>query len=437
MGSVLVGRCAFVALLACLAPHDAAAQVFNAEAAEEATDPEEAYRLGLIAQREQRYAEAINHFERVVLINPNHAGAWLDLAIAYFSVGDFTTAANLLDHVESQFAPGPKTAENIAAVRVRIAQAQLGGRAAAARTWRAEVSAGVGYGRNINSAPNINSVFLTLANQRLELLLAENQRPVHAPFTRADLLLTWAPQNDWRHWEGVFNLDARVHPGKGSWNLVTGLAGLSRSWTDAALPDQSWQAAAFVQHVQLGSEGLQTAALANARYRWKAGGCSPSLGSDVEKKAYPAQRMLDSAAISLKAGVECRTAALTPRRFAWMPDDVRAEIRVGRDFPDFDRPGGIQDRWEWTFQGTHRFSLTRLEYNFQLGRYADTSGYSPLLENNAVRRTLRRQLVVGLSRATAPGAEAYVQAHMLRQNSNISLFKVSMTSVQAGMRWRF
>lgn len=435
---LLLRRCAVaVAILACWAPPDATAQVFDATAAEETADAEEAYRLGMIAQREQRYADAINHFERAVLINPNHAGAWLDLAIAYFSAGDFATAANLLDHVEGQFAPGPKTAESIASVRASIAQARLGGGVAAARTWRGEVSAGLGYGRNINSAPNLNSVFLTLSNQRLELLLSENQRPVHAPFGRADLLLTWAPQGDWRQWEGVFNIDGRVHPGNSSWNLVTALAGVSRSWTHATLPDRSWQAALYVQHVQLGTDSLQTAMLGNARYRWKAGSCAPSVGFDVEKKIYPAEPTLDSSAFSVKAGIECQTAGLVPRRPSWMPDDIRTEIRAGRDFPDADRPGGRQDRWEWTIQGAHRFERTRLDYNFQIGRYADTSGYSPLLEDNAVRHNLRRQLVVGLSRAMSPGVESYVQAHALRQNSNISLFKVTMTSVQAGVRWRF
>lgn len=59
------------------------------------------YALGVYASNSGNYAQAINAFERTVLLRPAHAGAWLDLALAYKQAGDVQTALDLLNHIQT------------------------------------------------------------------------------------------------------------------------------------------------------------------------------------------------------------------------------------------------------------------------------------------------------------------------------------------------
>lgn len=419
-----------------LAGAPAAAQVPQ-PAPEEVTDVDATYQQGLKAQRERRYADAINLLERVVLVDPDHAGAWLDLAISYFHAGDLATAANLFDHVTGQFRPAPPVAEVIARYRGQIDQRRAMAERDAQRAWRGEVGLGGGYARNINSAPLVGSVILTLGSQPLELPLSESQRPVHGAFARSDLLLTWAPPQGPRHWEAVAHVDSRIYPGRTEWNLLTTLVGASRTWARPGPVDAAWSLAVFGQRVELGGQGLQASLQAVARHRSRLGACVASLGLDLDRRTYPVDTILNSTVTTAVAGADCPVAALVDSKPRWLPDEFRADLRAGRDRPDGDRAGGAQDRWELAVLATHRLGLDRIDYSLQLGHYRDSASYSPLLAGGAARENLRRQGAVAYTRTLSPVTEAYAQLQLLRQSSNLSLFAVQMGSVQAGLRWKF
>lgn len=63
------------------------------------------YALGIYAAKSGQYGHAINALERVVLIQPEHAGAWLDLSLAYAGAGDYLTAIELANYVQVRLDP--------------------------------------------------------------------------------------------------------------------------------------------------------------------------------------------------------------------------------------------------------------------------------------------------------------------------------------------
>ncbi|HEY4998334.1 MAG TPA: porin family protein [Usitatibacter sp.] len=110
--------------------------------------PEFDYLLGVSALDSGKIEDAIIAFERVLALVPNHAGAQMDLARAYYAAGSF-------DLAESEFkklaASNPPPAAQIAinryleAIQTRKQQTQAG--------WSAFGELGLGYDSNITGVP--------------------------------------------------------------------------------------------------------------------------------------------------------------------------------------------------------------------------------------------------------------------------------------------
>ena len=104
------------------------------------------------------------------------------------------------------------------------------------------------------------------------------------------------------------------------------------------------------------------------------------------------------------------------------------------------RPGGRQQAWSAGLRLAGPIGVqTRVETHFRLGGTSDALGYSALLDNDARRVQRQSQFALELSRrlysGEGPGAEALLQWHVIRQNSNLDLFKNSAQSLYAGVRW--
>jgi tetratricopeptide (TPR) repeat protein len=110
--------------------------------------PEYDYLLGVAALDSGRNDEAIIAFERVLALMPNHAGAQMDLARAYYASGSVDLAeAAFIKLRESN--PPPAAQQAIAryleAIRQRKREAQPG--------WLVHAELGTGYDSNITGVP--------------------------------------------------------------------------------------------------------------------------------------------------------------------------------------------------------------------------------------------------------------------------------------------
>src|SRR5689334_20634142 len=111
--------------------------------------PEFDYVLGVAALDSGRIDEAIIAFERVLALVPNHAGAQMDLARAYYATGsyDLAEAAFLKLRAEN---PPPAAQAAIA----RYLDAMAASKRQTQPGWTAYGELGLGYDSNITGVPN-------------------------------------------------------------------------------------------------------------------------------------------------------------------------------------------------------------------------------------------------------------------------------------------
>lgn len=110
--------------------------------------PEFDYLLGVAALDSARLDEAIIAFERVLAVVPNHAGAQMDLARAYYAAGSFDLAeAAFLKLRDANPPPAAQQAigRYLEAIQARKHQTQAG--------WSGFGELGLGYDSNITGVP--------------------------------------------------------------------------------------------------------------------------------------------------------------------------------------------------------------------------------------------------------------------------------------------
>lgn len=110
--------------------------------------PEYDYLLGVAALDSGRLEEAIIAFERVLALLPNHAGAQMDLARAYYAAGSFDLAEAGFNKLrQSNPPPAAQQAINryLEAIQARKKETQAG--------WTAFGELGLGYDSNITGVP--------------------------------------------------------------------------------------------------------------------------------------------------------------------------------------------------------------------------------------------------------------------------------------------
>ncbi len=113
-----------------------------------AGQPEFDYLLGVAALDSGRLEEAVIAFERVLALVPNHAGAHMDLARAYYSVGSYDLAEAAF--VKLQALKPPPAAQQainryLESIQARKRQTQPG--------WTGFGELGLGYDSNITGVP--------------------------------------------------------------------------------------------------------------------------------------------------------------------------------------------------------------------------------------------------------------------------------------------
>jgi tetratricopeptide (TPR) repeat protein len=113
-----------------------------------AGQPDYDYLLGVASLDSARLEDAIIAFERVLAVQPNHAGAQMDLARAYYAAGSFDLAEAAF--VKLRAAKPPATAlaaieRYLDAIRERRQQTRAG--------WTSFGELGLGYDTNITGVP--------------------------------------------------------------------------------------------------------------------------------------------------------------------------------------------------------------------------------------------------------------------------------------------
>jgi hypothetical protein len=137
---------------------------------------ENLYQKAMQSLAEGRLDETRELLQQVLRLQPNHAGAWMDMAVLQCNTGYAADAEALFDAIENRFAPPPALLEVIRQLRNRGCKPEL---AKGSLVWRL----GMGVDNNVNQGvSNLN--FTTGSGESLVYLgLSSDYLPLTDQFT--------------------------------------------------------------------------------------------------------------------------------------------------------------------------------------------------------------------------------------------------------------
>lgn len=145
------------------------------------------YLLGVAALDTGHTEEAIIAFERVLALIPNHAGAQMDLARAYYAVGSYDLAEAAFLKLRNA-SPPPAAQQAISryleAIQARKRQTQAG--------WSGHGELGLGWDSNITAVPSNFGAAAQQAFNLVDIQPTGNAVKRHAPFGQGALGLDYS-----------------------------------------------------------------------------------------------------------------------------------------------------------------------------------------------------------------------------------------------------
>jgi tetratricopeptide (TPR) repeat protein len=401
-----------------------ALHALQARASAHENDPRYSYLLGAVALKVPDYAAAASAFERVVVMQPENAGAWMDLAIASAELGNTVSALEYFKYVETEFNPPPALRDIIATYRRRLTA-----QAAPASPWRGHAQTAIGIDTNANSGLNVASIPLTVRDERIDLTLDPAYRARSDTYAQVAADATWKHPVDGNTLElsaGVRQRSFR-HEHDFSTTELDASAGLQRP---TALGDAgAW---VYVEHLSLGGKALVRNMRAVVQIERPHGECRSGLAADFEWRRYISLSALDANITWLQAGIACDLRVID--------HTVQTALigRIGYDRSMDNRPGGDTRRAELAARvsGPLAYGVT-VELSATLSFSRDTLGYSPLLEQNAVRRLDRGNARILLTKPLGRYTDAMLLIEDNRYHSNLDLFEQSGKNYAVGIRQRF
>lgn len=380
--------------------------------------------LGLLQMRQGDPTAAAISFERVVLIEPNNAGAWLDLAIASLESGNIISASSYFDYIEANFQPPATLRKLIFSYRKRIELRQK-----ADRKWRFTSEAIVGYDSNANSGLQVAVIPVTFGADRVELKLDPKYQARGDQFTQ-------------------FLAGSQFHQNYTSFGMDLGMSVKLRNYrTEHNFSSTEFASnigfrrpsnlgmmslSASVDHNVLASKSLLNSMRINGSLERNYSGCRYGGGVELELRRYIRLKELNANTAWLQLGGACDL------RVWSHPTHAAFILRTGHDSPTANRAGGRTIKQDLIFQlGTVFPEQWRLDLSLHMSNGQDDSGYSALLENNAPRYLRRNIVRAQLSYPVDADMDLVLRLDDNKIRSNIPLFTQSGKTASFGLQKRF
>lgn len=404
------------------------------------------YLEGTQALAEHRYQEARAALAEAVRLEPDFAGAWLDLALATYASGDLVQAEELLDTLQARFVVPAALQEVIFALRQQIAARLAPPAADAIWRWQRQLTAAAGYDTNANAGLAHGELTLTLPGGALELPVASEVRARADEYAQAGMSLAGSRRYDRGTLELNASLQARRNASVRDFDTAELRAGAA--WTSGeplpahglwgALPGP-WQVRGDFVQLRLDGRVLSSTATLGFGHRWVHHRCHTQWDVDLERRSYPVARNLDATYVWLGGALSCPGGlGAAAREFTVQLRAAKAFARHGSGSEQA-RPGGDSRHWEltavqeWAWPGPT--GVQALQLLAQWENVHDSDGYSPLLSHDARRRINRGTLGVKWSLPLAPAANWHVvfAVQQFHQDANLTAFDLRGRIAQVGL----
>lgn len=380
--------------------------------------------LGVLHLHQKSFHNAASAFERVVLIQSENAGAWLDLAISNAEAGNFVMARQYFDYIEATLQPPPAVRALIAQSRARIRMHEN-----LSRHWGGKFDAQLGFDSNANSGLLDKNIEVTFQGGKLEI-------PIDSAYAaRPDTFRHITLQSNYQNMLGgelfYWNANAVSHhfTNEHKFSSFDFSSNASLVHKTKAL---NFGAAISLEHFVLGKQSLLNNHNFSVFFEKNWDDCQVNLVFEHEWRRYRTTPILDGDTIWKNLAFSC--AAQT----SWGTLQNTAVFRYGADRPRRLRPGGVASRREMIVKTAWRSQRAfRAEFSLHLAQANDAEGYSPLLESNAAREVFRRGYQMQIQMPTSDRWSLQMNWSRNASLSNLTLFRQRGSSFSLGLQKQF
>jgi len=372
---------------------------------------EAAYRQALAQAEGGNYLLAVDQLQNFLRTQPDHAGAWLDLALFACQAGQQEARAAALAWLDAHGPLPPIIDEILTLQRHQTCPPEN------ARRGRGEVGVALGLTHNLNLAAQQSTIQLPNA---VTLQLDRSLRPRNAPFGAVSGL-----------WQQPLPLAGQQ----------LALAGYvqnyqSDSQYNTALIQARWESMGQYKDIYgaqrlsltnywLGGQDYLRAWSGQSAWQWNSPASSlhPSVQLTATGLDYRTLRNYNALVIEPALGLAWRAGANLQLRGLW-----------GRqiDKADGARPGGDRQGPFWQLEGRYALGQSGLlELTLRHDRLVESLPYAPFLFGPVVRRTNLTQLAVSWKIRLDPSSQIEIESRLQRQRDPLPLFdyRSDMTSI--------
>jgi len=371
--------------------------------------------------------DALESLERALLLEPENGAAQIDYALALFESGQLFAALEVNERLieRNDLPPGLAPA---------IRQRQSNWRDLT-RDGEVQLDLLLGYDNNLNAAPADEQLTLTLSGESILLTLNPEFQPVSGPyvnFRSAGRYRFLAPNHQ-------HNFSASVR-GRVSEDTKSDLLQFSARY-NLLRPDQNnaWQLQTGVNQLFYGGSSLFTGSDLGLRYQPPGDEqCRPDFLAAVQFQHFHGQAQLDAVETKLSAGGLCDFPAM-------FNAEGRQRVSFGlsllrNDNLDGNRLGGDRRGWQLNFDWQQPLGDGAIYAQLNHTRQRDGQPYSALLSNNSIRRQNRSYMLLQYRKPAhffGENSTLMINLYHQYQQSNIDLFKIVDTTIEAGLSFRF
>ncbi|HJV84304.1 MAG TPA: tetratricopeptide repeat protein [Noviherbaspirillum sp.] len=365
---------------------------------------------------EGRPDEASDALMRMIEQEPQHAGAWLDLAIIQCELGHAVEAERLFQIIEERFAPPPGIREVIAAHRAK-----------GCKGWEARnqwsLALGRGVDSNVNQGASSPNFSIGSGSSRIDLQLAPEYLPQHDQYTllAAEYSRDLAQDGS----VGFVQLRSRVNDSLTRYNTTALRFGLEHPWR---MGDWGLRTTGALGFLTLGNQLYQKQGQLQLRV-------APPL-SLPEHFRFNALTGLTRVQYDTLANYDSNTIE-AGGILMYQDSKTRVEASAGylTDRGAAARLGGNRSGWYAGIQGNVRLGHDMTgELGWSQQHWLSTTPYSPGLIDQIRRQDtqlLRAALIVPIK----PQHSLQIEVRQVRNNENISIFQYNSQLLQVSWQW--
>lgn len=377
---------------------------------------EQLYLAAMRALAAGRPDDAAALLTRFLAGEPQHAGAWLDLAISQCELAHPAEAERLFGEIEARFAPPPGIREVIRSYRAR-------GCTPPAPPAQWSLALARGHDSNANQGAS-NALFSTGSGDNyVEWQLAPDYLPQPDSYTQlsADFAMPVGPAGT----VAIVQLRGKKNDTLNQQDTASVLLGADQPWRWGRWAGRATLAAGLVhfdhalyqRQLQLQLRAKPPLALP-APLDW-------SVTAVASRVAYPTRLHYDASSLELSTALACRGARyLLQGAAGWLGD------RGDRSRPGGDRRGGFGS----LLLSARAGAALSGELGWVRQDWRGGSAYAPGLID-VVRRQSTTQLRATLAWAVAPRHSVLLEWREVKNRENISLFQYNSRTVQLSYRW--